>query len=101
MGRREALNALLVSILGSRNVYFQPPTGYKLNYPCIIYNLAGIETLYADGKPYALAKKYTVTAITKDPESTLPNSLAMLPTSKFDREFSVDNLHHYVFTLYY
>jgi len=33
MGTRLELQNLLENILGSRNVYFQPPENLKLNYP--------------------------------------------------------------------
>ena len=38
MDRRLQLHEELCSVLGSRNVYFQPPETIKLTYPCIIYS---------------------------------------------------------------
>ena len=34
---REELHELLVSVLGSRNVYFQPPESIRMQYPAIVY----------------------------------------------------------------
>ena len=101
MGQRTELHELLCTALGSRNVYFQPPEGFKLVYPCIIYDLSRVETRHADNKPYAHAKKYTVTVIDRNPDSMIPDRIAGFPTAAFDRHFQADNLHHDVYQLYY
>ena len=83
------------------NVYFQPPTGTLLKYPCIIYSLSKIESIHADNNPYVLGSKYDLTYITRDPDDETRYALAKLQTCKFDRAFTSDNLHHYAYTLYY
>ena len=35
--RRNDLQKLLVEVLGSKNVYFQPPESVKMKYPAIVY----------------------------------------------------------------
>ena len=40
---RLILHDELITLLGSSNVYFQPPTSIKMNYPCIIYKLDDVE----------------------------------------------------------
>ena len=47
---RLSLHNILVSILGTSNVYFQPPTTITLKYPCIIYKLDDIEDVRANDK---------------------------------------------------
>ena len=42
MKTRLELDEELVKILGSKNVYFQPPESLKLNYPAIVYSLSNI-----------------------------------------------------------
>ena len=37
MANRLDLQALLEDLLGSRNVYYQPPESVKMNYPAIVY----------------------------------------------------------------
>ncbi len=101
MGRRIDLHALLVAALGSRNVYFQPPEGFKMNYPCIVYEREHIESEHASNKPYLHRKRYSVTVIDKDPESLISDKIAAFPSCRHDRYFVSDNLHHDVFTLYY
>lgn len=99
--RRLQLHEVLCSILGTRNVYFQPPESVKINYPAIVYALDDIENIYADNMLYLSPRKYTVTAITKDPDSDLPNKIAVLPMCRFNRPYKSDNLNHYNFSLYY
>lgn len=101
MGQRVDLHALLVAAVGSRNVYFQPPEGFKMNYPCIVYERERIESDHASNKPYLHRKRYSVTVIDKDPESLIPDKIAAFSSCRHDQHFVSDNLHHDVFTLYY
>ena len=52
MNSRLKLHNILVEILGSGNVYFQPPESITLKYPCIIYGRVGIDAVHADNKLY-------------------------------------------------
>ena len=101
MGDRLELHTLLTSILGSDNVYFQPPESISLKYPCIIYKRDYIKTDFADNFPYTLGKRYLVTVIDKNPDSVIPDRIAELPKSSFDRHFTSDNLNHDIFNLYF
>ena len=83
------------------NIYYQPPESVKLKYPCIIYERDAIDSIYANNKPYSHFKRYIITVITKDPDSILPEKIAGLPMSSFDRNYIADNLYHDVFTLYF
>lgn len=98
---RVELQSLLEGLLGSRNVYFQPPESFKLNYPCIIYERSGIRDDRANNKPYLRRKSYTVTVIDKDPDSEIPDRVKDLEYCVFDRSFKADHLNHDVFTLYF
>jgi len=101
MGNRLALHNILVSVLGSINVYFQPPPTFEMSYPCIVYSRNDIETTYADNNPYNHKKQYSVTVIDEDPDSPTPDKVAELPLCSFNRAFKADNLNHDVFTLFY
>jgi hypothetical protein len=102
MGTRPALQSLLEEILGSTNVYYQPPESIKLKYPCIIYSLADIYTRKADDRHYTMQKNYSVTVISRDPDNTIAESILLaFPMTNFDRRYVVDNLYHDVITLYY
>lgn len=102
MDRRQSLQFELEELLGSRNVYFQPPESKKLNYPCIIYNRSGIDTKYADDKIYNAVVAYDVMIIDKDPDSMIiPAILNHFRMINHTRHYTVDNLNHDVFYLYY
>lgn len=98
---REDLHYVLVNLLGSSNVYFQPPETTKLKYPCIVYELSDMETVKADNKKYLVRKRYQVTIIDEDPDSELPDKMIKLPYCRFDRPFSTEDLNHWVFSLYF
>lgn len=99
MGSRLELQTLLESILGTSNVYFQPPESFKLTYPCIVYSRSDIDTTFANNAPYSHTREYTITVMDPDPDSDIPNQISDLPRSRFDRHFTADQLNHDVFTI--
>lgn len=102
MDRRLELHSKLRALLGSGNVYFQPPESIKLNYPCIIYKRNLGKTKYADNRPYTYKQAYQITVIDSNPDSDLIEKMAYaFPMIKFDTHFNKDNLNHDVFTVYY
>lgn len=101
MGQRVDLHKKLCDILGTTNVYFQPPETIKIKYPCIIYERSSNNVKFADDNPYTTRRRYTLTVIDKDPDSELPDKIGMLPLCTSDRMFTSDNLNHYVFNIYY
>ncbi len=101
MAPRLELQSLLVDILDSDSVYFQPPENTKITYPCIIYNREDILATWADNKPHTLSKGYLVTVIDRDPDSEIPDKIATLPMCIHDRFFVADNLNHTVFKLFF
>lgn len=101
MGQRIELQALLVGLLGSNNVYFQPPPTVKMNYPCILYRRDYVAIDYSDNKPYKHKKRYSVTYVDINPDSDVPDKLALLPLCSFDRFYTADNLNHDVFNLFF
>lgn len=101
MAPRLELQALLVSLLGSDNVYFQPPESVKMQYPCIVYRRDRIHISHADNTPYKHEKRYQVIVIDGDPDSVLPDKMGTVPKVSFDRSYTADGLHHDVFTLFF
>lgn len=101
MGTRKQLQTILETILGSKNVYFQPPSSVRLRYPCIIYHRSYEDVRYADDAPYARKKRYTITVVDRDPDSLIPDKVADLPMCKFERFYTSDNLNHDVYNLYF
>jgi hypothetical protein len=99
MGSRLSLQTLLEGLLGTDKVYFQPPPGYMMSYPCIVYNRSNIRARHGDNKPYKLDNQYSITVIDANPDSAIPKKVAELPQCSFDRHFTSDNLNHDVFNI--
>jgi hypothetical protein len=83
------------------DVYFQPPENIKIEYPCIVYTQDLGQTYHADNRPYWFAKRYQVTVIDRNPDSTLPDQVAEFPTCSMTQSYMVDGLHHWVYTLFF
>lgn len=82
-------------------VYFQPPPNVKLQYPCIIYKRNYLQTEFADDLPYRRTKRYQVTVVDRNPDSTIPDAISALKTSTFDRHYTADNLNHDVYNVFF
>ena len=101
MGSRLKLQSELEKILGSRNVYFQPPSSLKIKYPAIVYSRNSIDNNFANNSVYKQDMSYMLTVIYTDPDSEIPINISKMKKCRFDRHYTVDNLNHDVFTLYY
>ena len=108
MGKpRSGLTSELQSIIGFRsdgktNLYFDPPEGTKLNYPCIVYKLAKGETLFASNKPYIFTRAYDVTYMTKDANDPNVDKIAYgMPMCELTTSFVTENMHHHQYRIYY
>lgn len=101
MAPRLSLQTLLETILGSSEVYFQPPSTVRMSYPAIVYNVDGLDTQWADNLAYRQDVEYQVVFITRDPDDETWRALGRLPKSSLARRDVVDNLYHYYFTLYF
>jgi hypothetical protein len=99
MAPRLQLHDLLESFVD--NVYFQPPTNITLEYPCIVYKRDYAESEFADNMPYNHRIRYMVTVIDRDPDSDIPNKVASMPLCLFNRFYTVDNLNHDVYRVFY
>lgn len=95
------LQTLFEELLGSRNVYCDPPESVKMKYPAIRYSRQKIENKFANNAVYRRHNRYEVIVIYKDLDSDLPIRVSELPLCSHDRSYVADNLHHDVFTLYY
>lgn len=98
---RAELQALLIGLLESDNVYFQPPPTLQMKYPCIVYKRDFALTYFAGDKPYKYGKRYQVIHIDRNPDSPIPDKIAELPMCIFDRFYTADNLNHDVFKLFF
>ena len=73
---RESLHDLLVELLGSPNVYFDPPENLKMKYPAI-------------------------TIIDEDPDSEIIDRISQLPMCTYEQQFTSNGMNHIVFIINY
>lgn len=99
MAKRQQLQSLLETFVP--NVYFQPPTNVQLKYPCIIYRRDFADSKFADDSVYNHKLRYAITVIDQDPDSEIPNKVALMPMSLFNRFYTVDSLNHDVYNVYF
>jgi hypothetical protein len=101
MPSRFELQTILENILGSENVYFQPPASLEIDYPAIIFCLDDISNKFANDGVYYSQNKYMLTVIDHDPDSPIVDKVKILPTCRFVRHFKSENLNHWVFVITY
>ena len=102
MAKREDLHEELCSILGSRNVYFNPPESVRMQYDAIRYSLGGKNLKRANNKIYNFVNKYEGVVITRNPDTPIPDKILLhFEMCSFGRPYTADNLNHYPFTIYY
>lgn len=101
MGRRLDLHKLLEEFLGSKNVYFQPPSSVLMQYPAIRYKLSDIQKVSANNHAYICYDAYEITYIDKNPDNGAVSKIMQLPMCVFDRHYVANNLNHYVLRIYF
>lgn len=101
MEKRIMLQNLLETILGSRQVYFQPPESVTMSYPAIKYSRTKIDTKYANDSSYIQKTRYELIVIDRKPNNPVIEELMKLPYCSYDRGYKSNNLNHDVLTLYY
>ena len=101
MNRRLKFHLILEELLGSDQVYFQPPADVKMKYPAIVYKRQNIDTKLADDELYGGVTVYMVTVIDPNPDSEFPAKLLKLQMSSFSRHYTANNLNHDVFVVYH
>ena len=91
----------LEELLGSGEVYYNPPASVRMTYPAIVFVRSKINNIFANNRVYGQRNRYEVTTITEDPDDPIIHKVSMLDTCSFDRHFVNDNLHHNTFSLYH
>ena len=98
---RLRLQSELEEILGSNNVYFQPPESININYPAIVYSRARIGNDFANNSVYSQMDTYEIIVLDKDPDSELVRKISLMDTAKHAKHYTSNNLNYDVFTLSY
>ena len=101
MPNRLDLQSLLEDMLGSKNVYYQPPESIKMQYDAIRYSKKTIRSTYANDGKYSMRDCYELIVISRLPDNPIIKKLLSLPYCSYDRHYVADNLHHDVLTIYW
>lgn len=101
MADRLELHSVLQELLGSSNVYYQPPESIKMQYDAIRYSKKTIDSKYANDRKYSMTDCYEIIVISRLPDSPVIKKLLSLPYCSYDRHYVADNLHHDVLTIYW
>lgn len=84
------------------NVYFQPPSGYMMKYPCVVYNRDTKNVLYADDTKYLSKQGYSLTVMDLNPDSMLADDIeSHFHNCKITQYFTTDNIYHTTLKLFY
>lgn len=101
MHNRLDLQTKLEELLGSRNVYYQPPESIKMSYPAIVYEMVGVSRRHADDKEYMRKMQYEITVIDKRPFNPAIDKIMNFPNSYYNRSYKIDNLYHDIISIYF
>ena len=101
MAKRQQLQSKLEELLGSKNVYYQPPASGRMDYPAIRYSRSRIDSKFANNSKYSSKTRYEIIVIDRMPDNPVIEKILELPYSSYDRHYVSDNLNHDVITLYY
>lgn len=100
--RRIELHSKLCDLLGSNQVYFQPPESVRMKYPAIVYSISFGNVKYANNNAYLLRRRYAVTIIDKDPDACWYEKMQeAFDYCYFERAYAAENLNHWQFSLFY
>lgn len=98
---RLKLHEELCEILGSRNVYFQPPESINMKYPAITYSRSDVNNKHAADGVYDQTIKYKVTVLDSDPDSIIVEKLTKFKFAIYDRHYVANGINHDQFTVSY
>lgn len=109
MRSRQKLQGELEQILGTsslpaekRRVYFQPPSGTNVEYPCIIYELSRTDVHPADNSKFIKYNEYHVKHLFKSLKNELKdNLLDHFHHISHDTRFVSNSIYNDDFTLFY
>lgn len=67
-------------------------------YPCIVYHFVDNDIRYANNGNYLSSEQYSLTYITRKADPELPKVLMDYPRMVFERHYTAEELHHFMFT---
>lgn len=99
--RSQELQATFEELLGSRNVYYNPPESVLMDYDAIVFKRTTINNKFASNSVYVqLPSNFEVVTITRDPDAEVIEKVSTMPGCRFVTSYVVDNLNHNIFTIH-
>ena len=99
--RSQELQTVFEELLGSRNVYYNPPESIEMHYDAIVFSRSRINNTFASDSVYVqLPPTFTVTTITRDPDAPIIEKVSKMRGCIFVTSYVADNLYHNRFTLH-
>lgn len=100
----EQIRDILYTINNTEDVYYDPPSGIQMTYPCFRFVLNNTDQRFADNCSYLRKNRWAITYITRDVEDLDIVIKGMLDSFRYcthETTFRADNLHQAVFNLYF
>lgn len=97
---QQEIQTKLEELLGSENVYFQPPENIKIKYPAIIYKIARQNKKLANDAVYGIVPVYEMKVVDYVPDSWITAKLLEDPKCSFVAGYCNSNLHYDVLNIY-
>lgn len=100
MGTRLELHDELLTF--STHVYFQPPEGIQMKYPCIVYHKSPKLKRFGNDSMYLSKQGYNITVIDKNPDSIIADTIeSHFRYCSINGYFINEGLNHTTLKLYY
>lgn len=99
MRTRIELHNQLKTLLGSDNVYYQPPENIKIQYPAIIYAKKNIDVINANDSIYYKNIDYSITVLDTRPDNKVIDKILSLNNARFERHYFMNSLNHDVINI--
>lgn len=94
MKTRTEMQSMLEEVLGSSNVYFQPPSNTSIKYPCIVYSFERFNINHADNQPYIVTGRWHIHHMYKNPKNDLKEKFLYVPFCTFDRRIVTEGVYN-------
>lgn len=85
----------------TNNVYFQPDSNVRMNYPAIVYKRDRRQQSHANNQQYIGHTRYLIQVLDRSPDSKIIGPVSRLPYTSHGAPHVVDGLNHDNFVTYF
>lgn len=91
---RLTLHQTLIDVLGSSNVYYNPPESTQMKFPAIVYKLDYMDQIHADNKKYIDWTTYKVIVVSSKPDHPAIRKILNLEMTRFSTSYTRNGYYH-------